>query len=126
MSSLKMLKWTIDNGCEIDPDICAYAAECGNLDVLMWLRNHNQHQHRYNQWNHSTYYSAARNNHIHIMQYIYDCRSLYPCSWNESILCVAASNGHLDVLKWCYKRWGPCRRPSNAGSARADSRCRPT
>jgi hypothetical protein len=61
--NLEMLKYCVENGCEVHAGTCAAAAQCGNLECLKYLREKNC------PWKASTVYYARKNNHIDCLNY---------------------------------------------------------
>ena len=61
--NLVMLKYCVENGCEVHEGTCANAAEEGQLDCLEYLRSRNC------PWDKRTCEQAHENNHIDILTY---------------------------------------------------------
>ena len=61
--NLEMLKYCVENGCEVGTGTCAEAAKYGNLDCLKYLRSKNC------PWNSWVCKDAHENNHIDILTY---------------------------------------------------------
>jgi hypothetical protein len=87
----------IEQGCQLPPDICSYAARGGSIDLLRWLKEHGT------AFTAETCEGAAAGAHIHVLQYLRD----EGCEWGEYICCPAASNGHLSTLQWLRERGCP-------------------
>jgi len=63
LGNLEMLKYCVENGCEVDEGTCANAAEYGHLECLKYLREKNV------KWDHRTVQDARENNHIECLNY---------------------------------------------------------
>jgi hypothetical protein len=63
LGNLEMLKYCVENGCEVNDGTCATAAQFGNLECLKYLREKNC------PWKESTVYYARKNNHIDCLNY---------------------------------------------------------
>jgi len=61
--NLEMLKYCVENGCEVGPGTCADAAENGHLECLKYLREKNV------KWDHRTVQFARENNQIECLNY---------------------------------------------------------
>ena len=61
--NLDMLKYCVENGCEVDERACGYAAQFGHLDCLKYLRTKNV------PWNERVCEQAHENNHIDVLTY---------------------------------------------------------
>lgn len=102
---------------------CAIATECGNLNMVKFLRSNKY------AWNDLTCIRASQYGHINILQYAISngcCLSknvcMYAahyghldilkylrkmnCNWDSTVCVYAAKNGHLDILK--YARENKC------------------
>ena len=58
-----MLKYCVENGCEVHEGTCAEAAKEGHLECLKYLREKNV------KWNHRTVQCARENNHDDCLSY---------------------------------------------------------
>ena len=58
-----MLKYCVENGCEVHEGTCAVAALYGNLECLKYLREKNV------KWDHQTVQLARENNHVECLNY---------------------------------------------------------
>jgi hypothetical protein len=63
LGNLEMLKYCVENGCEVDEGTCATAALFGNLECLKYLREKNV------KWDHRTVQLARENNHVDCLNY---------------------------------------------------------
>jgi hypothetical protein len=63
LGNLEMLKYCVENGCEVGPGTCADAAENGHLECLKYLREKNV------KWDHRTVQLARENNHVNCLNY---------------------------------------------------------
>jgi hypothetical protein len=61
--NLEMLKYCVENGCEVHEGTCAEAAKEGHLECLKYLREKNV------KWDHRTVQRARENNHIECLNY---------------------------------------------------------
>ncbi len=73
----EILKWMINNGCELNTPVSIIAALNGNLEILKW------------------------------MDEITRDEKVNRCLWNEVTCECAAEGGHLEVLKWLRKNGCP-------------------
>ena len=60
-----MVKYCVANECPIDERACAWAARCGHLEVLKYLREEVKAP-----WDSDTASWAAANGHLHILEYL--------------------------------------------------------
>ena len=63
--NLEMVKYCVANECPIDERACAWAARCGHLEVLKYLREEVKAP-----WDSDTASWAAANGHLHILEYL--------------------------------------------------------
>ena len=63
LGNLEMLKYCVENGCEVHEGVCAEAAKYGNLDCLKYLHEKNV------KWDHQTVQLARENNHVECLNY---------------------------------------------------------
>jgi hypothetical protein len=63
LGNLEMLKYCVENGCEVHEGTCAAAAKYGNLECLKYLREKNV------KWDHRTVQFARENNQIECLNY---------------------------------------------------------
>jgi len=61
--NLEMLKYCVENGCEVHRGTCSTAAEYGNLECLKYLREKNV------EWDERTVQFARENNHVECLNY---------------------------------------------------------
>jgi hypothetical protein len=61
--NLEILKYCVENGCEVHEGTCAVAAEYGNLECLKYLREKNV------KWDHQTVQRARENYHVECLNY---------------------------------------------------------
>jgi len=73
-------------------EICCNAAWAGHLDIVKLGG--------YQCWDHKTWYAAAENSHMHILEWGY----AHGIPLHDEAVCGAASGGHVDVLRWCQAR----------------------
>jgi len=101
---LKILKWLRSQKPPYGYNIytCAYAAKNGHLEVLKWLRSQNPPC----KWNHQTMHYAAENGQLDVIKWILEQHS--PCKWSAYTTECAAKNGHLEVIKWMLSQPKPC------------------
>jgi len=63
LGNLEMLKYCVENGCEVGTGTCAVAAKSGNLECLKYLREKNC------PWDDQTVQDAHENNHVDVLTY---------------------------------------------------------
>ena len=63
LGNLEILKYCVENGCEVHEGTCAVAAEYGNLECLKYLREKNV------KWDHQTVQRARENYHVECLNY---------------------------------------------------------
>jgi hypothetical protein len=63
LGNLEMLKYCVENGCEVDEGTCATAAKNGRLECLKYLREKNV------KWDHQTVQCARESNHVECLNY---------------------------------------------------------
>ncbi|CAM9525094.1 unnamed protein product, partial [Sphacelaria rigidula] len=99
---IEMLLFLIHAKCPFPKKIsapCEEAASEGNLEVLGLLRQMDC------QWGEGTSTAAARNGHLHVLQWT---RSQDPpCPWNEQTCAMAALSGHLQLIQWARSNGCP-------------------
>jgi hypothetical protein len=92
------LQWLhTEQGCQLPPDICSYAARSGSIDILEWLQAHGS------VYNTATCRGAAAGAHIHVLQHLRDAG----CEWSGETCSAAAVNGHLATLQWLHEQGCP-------------------
>ena len=70
---------------------CAYAAECGSLEVLRWAREHDC------EWDSSTCTHAASNGHLAMLKRAVE----HGCPWIASVCELRAEqHGYVEVAQW--------------------------
>ena len=91
-----ILEWIHDNITDYKLTVeCVYwAAQNGHLNVLQWLRNHNQ------ELSIKACDLAAENGHLEIVIWFVE----NDCHPDSNNFCEIAYNGHLHVLKWLYEK----------------------
>jgi hypothetical protein len=88
--SVSLLEWATRNQLPNSVEVCAAAAEKGNLAVLQWA-----HQNGY-PWDEWTTSGAAGGGHLEVLKWAHQNR----CPWNEKTCYRAAIEGHLSTLQW--------------------------
>ena len=63
LGNLEMLKYCVENGCEVHTGTCAEAAKYGNLECLKYLREKNV------KWDERAVQFARENNHVECLNY---------------------------------------------------------
>ena len=76
-----------------DTQACAFAAACGQLAVIHWLRA------RGCPWDEQTCSEAAQGGHLETLRW---CRE-HGCPWDRETAAAAAGAGRLEVLQWCVQ-----------------------
>jgi hypothetical protein len=96
--SVSKLQWFhSDQGCQLPPDICNYAAKSGSIHVLSWLRE------RGSAFTASACANAAGGAYLHLLLYLRD----EGCEWSEYACTLAAKNGHLSTVVWLHEQGCP-------------------
>jgi hypothetical protein len=93
--NLEMVKYCVANECPINERACAWAARCGRLECLKYLREEVKAP-----WNSDTAAWAALYGHLHILEYLVERK--YD-QFNRSACVDAATHGHLDCLKYLHE-----------------------
>ena len=93
--NLEMVKYCVANECPINEKACAWAARCGRLECLKYLREEVKAP-----WNSDTAAWAALYGHLHILEYLVERK--YD-QFNRSACVDAATHGHLDCLKYLHE-----------------------
>jgi hypothetical protein len=87
--SIAKVNWLYaEHDCELPTDVCEYAAQSGNVDLLKWLRE------RGRQFRNCNCNPAAEAGHVHVLQYL----RAEGCEWNEACFSAAVQAGHIAVL----------------------------
>jgi len=77
LGNLEMLKYCVENGCEVHEGTCVTAARKGHLECLKYLREKNC------PWKASTVYYARKNNHIDCLKYALKLKCPEPSAEQE-------------------------------------------
>jgi hypothetical protein len=77
LGNLEMLKYCVENGCEVHEGTCVTAARKGHLECLKYLRSKNC------PWKASTVYYARKNNHIDCLKYALKMKCPEPSAEQE-------------------------------------------
>jgi hypothetical protein len=97
-ASIPKLQWLhTEQGCPLPTSLTFYAARCGNIDTLRWLRGHGS------AFTATTFQGAAAGAQLHVLQYL----RAEGCDWDTSACSTAAKLGHLVVLQWLQKQGCP-------------------
>ena len=96
------LEWIRDNKKTFPFYACSYAAECGQLETLKWLRAQDPPC----PWNERVCSQAAFEGHLKTLKWLRAQDP--PCPWNEDVCMNAARGGHLEILKWARAQDPPC------------------
>ena len=91
LNNLEILKYCVTNKCPTNRNACEKAAMRGNLEILKCL-----HEEAKAEWDYSTASKAAQYGHLHILEYLFECK----CKFVSWICNCAAKNGHLNCLKF--------------------------
>ena len=86
----RIIEWGLANRLYAGPNVCAYAAMSGRLDMLRWLRVKGC------PWDESTCSLAARSGHLEVLCWAHD----NGCPWNAETCSSAAFGGHLGIIRW--------------------------
>jgi hypothetical protein len=97
VGNLDVLKWARENDCPWDDETCANAAEGGHLEVLKWARENDC------PWDELTCAHAAWKGHLEVLKWARE----NGCPSNELTCSSAALGGHLEVLKWARENGAP-------------------
>jgi hypothetical protein len=93
-TDVSKLQWLhTERDCPLPWDIDVYAARCGNLDALRWLKEQGT------AFNERTCEAAAAGGHTHALHFLHSDG----CAWNERACSAAATRGHLTVLRWLHE-----------------------
>jgi len=90
---LEMVQYCVENNCPMDWEVCAYAAENDQLEILKYL-----HETANAPWDSRTASKAAKYGHISILKYLF--QSGYDEYYGSFACEYAASGGHFDCLKF--------------------------
>jgi hypothetical protein len=84
------LEWA-RKGCPWDEQTCTFAAASGNLDTLVWARQHGC------PWSESVLVFAVKHRHLHVLTWVHanGCPRVSDRVCNE-----AAELGYVDLLEW--------------------------
>jgi hypothetical protein len=102
--NLRVLKWLVQHsdvfmpgglqyGCAYE-NLCAKAAESGNVAVLRWLR-----EYKY-PWDKTVYDTAAHFGHTTLLQWAWK----HKCPFDSNVLLHAAKGGRLEIVKWAFEQ----------------------
>jgi hypothetical protein len=106
--SVSKLQWFhIDQGCQLPPDICNYAAKSGSIHVLSWLKEHGS------AFTASACANAAGGAYLHLLRCLRD----ESCEWSEYACALAAKNGHLSTVVWLHEQGCPWKLDEICGDA---------
>ena len=94
---LNGLQLLLERAPRVRRDVCAVAAEVGNLDVLKWLRENEC------PWDRWTCAYAAEHGHLEMLKWARE----NDCPWDEATCAFAADSGHLETLKWARENGCP-------------------
>lgn len=100
--------------------LCNVAAECGHVDMLAWLHEHDH------PWSAHTCAAAASRGHLDVLAYLYE----HGCPWDAGVYRAARAGGHHACVEYARARGCPkdgagdeCD-PTPSGSV--DGTCGPT
>ena len=94
LGNLEMLKYCVENGCEVGTGTCAAAAKHGNLDCLKYLREKNC------AWDCETSGAAARIGNLEMLKYCVE----NGCEVGTGTCALAAEYGNLECLKYLREK----------------------
>lgn len=94
--NLDMIKLLHENYCPKDKEVCHWAAEVGNLEILQWLKDHDYKLGEICD-------IAAEKNHLNVLQWAKE----NGCSLSDNICIYAAENNNLDMLQWARENECP-------------------
>ena len=120
IGNLEMIQYFKNSGVEVDPSICAEAAEQGHFEILKWM-----HENQCD-WDSDTTTNAAKYGNLSILQWLIEVncpidatnleegaiqggnlqlikwvKSNLNIDWIDSKNCkLAIANGHWDILEW--------------------------
>jgi hypothetical protein len=97
--NIKIVEWirSISTKRRLPSTACMYAARCGQLHMLQWLRE--QGCPLYD----DTSLYATKYGHLHVLQWLHE----NGCPLYEHICTWAAKYGHLDVVQWAHEHGYP-------------------
>lgn len=84
-------------GCPLTPGLCFAAAQCGNLDLLVWLRASGC------PWDASAFAGAAYANRVDILDWLHK----HDCPWSGNAYCAAARDGNIEAVDWFHAHGYP-------------------
>jgi hypothetical protein len=87
---LKLLKWLHKHECAWNTDTCSEAALKGRLDILQWARAHGC------PWDEDTCWCAAQGGYLRVLQWARETG----CPWDTATCSEAARFGHLPIIEW--------------------------
>jgi len=94
LGNLEMLKYCVENGCEVGTRTCVTAAKYGNLDCLKYLHEKNV------DWNCRASGAAAILGNLEMLKYCVE----NGCEVDERVCAVAAKYGNLECLKYLREK----------------------
>uniref|UniRef100_A0A6C0C8D8 Uncharacterized protein n=1 Tax=viral metagenome TaxID=1070528 RepID=A0A6C0C8D8_9ZZZZ len=103
--NLEMLKYLHKIGYILN-DIMEYAAACGHLHIIIWMREQGY------RWNESVCFFTVERNHLNVLRWLrgFD-RNMYGlssneteiCPWNERVCYAAIEHDQPDILKFALE-----------------------
>jgi hypothetical protein len=97
-ASIPKLQWLhTEQGCPLLNDVSNYAARCGSIETLRWLREHGC------AFTTETCEGAAAGGHLHVLRFL---RAEH-CDWDEGACFAAAYCSQLPTLKWLHEQGCP-------------------
>ena len=113
---LEVMKWLRAKGCPWGTLTSHWAAFGGRLEVLQWMRAQDPPC----PWDSNVCYHAVRRGHLDVLRWA----RRQGCPWGDGLICDAASYGHLKVLIWLIKEGYPydkdmCRNAAVEGGKQA-------
>ncbi len=95
---LGILKWSIAQGWSYDSILMTeFAANGGHLNILKWLKEHNDLRSR------TAYRESSKKGHLEILKWLKE--ENYKC--DDCAFAYAAQNGHMEILQWMKEQRCP-------------------
>ena len=91
------LKYAQANGCKFSTVVCQMVADCGNVELIQYCKEHG------GQWDEDTMSNMVHYGYLNCLKYFHSIR----VPWNEDTTKRAAERGNLDCLKFAHENGCP-------------------